>query len=75
MGAALAYYTFFSMAPLLLIVISVAGLMLGREAAQGHLIDELSGLFGEQAAASIQALVASASHPAESLLEIGRAHV
>lgn len=68
MGAALAYYTFFSMAPLLLIVISVAGLMLGREAAQGHLIDELSGLFGEQAAASIQGLVASASHPADSLL-------
>lgn len=67
MGAALAYYTFFSMAPLLLIVISVAGLMLGREAAQGHLIDELSGLFGEQAAASIQALVASASHPSDSL--------
>ncbi len=66
MGAALAYYTFFSMAPLLLIVISVAGLLLGREAAQGHLIDELGGLLGPQAAASIQALVASASEPADS---------
>ena len=66
MGAALAYYTFFSMAPLLLIVISVAGLLLGREAAQGQLMDELSGLLGAQAAASIQALVASASEPAES---------
>ncbi len=66
MGAALAYYTFFSMAPLLLIVISVAGLLLGREAAQGHLMDELGGLLGTQAAASIQALVASAGEPAES---------
>jgi len=66
MGAALAYYTFFSMAPLLLIVISVAGLLLGREAAQGHLMEELSGMLGPQAAASIQALVASASKPAES---------
>ena len=66
MGAALSYYTFFSMAPLLLIVISVAGLIMGREAAQGHLMDELVGLFGPQAAASIQALVASASEPSES---------
>ncbi len=66
MGAALAYYTFFSMAPLLLILISVAGLLLGREAVQGHLVAELSGLLGPQAAASIQALVASASEPAKS---------
>lgn len=65
MGASLAYYTFFSMAPLLLIVISVAGLLLGREAAQGHLIHELSGLLGAQAASSIQALIASASEPAD----------
>lgn len=54
------------MAPLLLIVISVAGLLLGREAAQGQLMDELAGLLGPQAAASIQALVASASEPADS---------
>lgn len=66
MGAALAYYTFFSMAPLLLIVISVAGLLLGRDAAQGHLMDELSGMLGAKAAASIQSLVASVSEPADS---------
>lgn len=64
MGAALAYYTFFSMAPLLLIVISLAGLLFGREAAQGHLFAELSGLLGAQAAASIQALLASTKEPA-----------
>lgn len=66
MGAAISFYTFFSMAPLLLIVISVAGLMLGREAAQGQLMAELAGLVGKDAAASIQALVASANQPAES---------
>ena len=66
MGAALAYYTFFSMAPLLLIVISVAGLLLGREAAQGQLMAELSGMVGSQAAVSIQSLIASASEPADS---------
>ena len=75
MGAALAYYTFFSMAPLLLIVISVAGLVLGREAAQGHLMSELSGMLGQQAATSIQALIASVSEPADNrwgtLLGIG----
>lgn len=65
MGAALAYYTFFSMAPLLLIVISVAGLLLGREAAQGRLMDELSGLVGQKAAESIQTLMASASEPSD----------
>ncbi len=66
MGAAISFYTFFSMAPLLLIVISVAGLALGREAAQGQLMAELAGMVGKDAAASIQALVASASQPAES---------
>jgi membrane protein len=66
MGAAISFYTFFSMAPLLLIVISIAGLLLGREAAQGQLMTELAGLVGDDAAASIQALVASASEPAES---------
>lgn len=66
MGAALAYYTFFSMAPLLLIVISVAGLLLGRDAAQGYLMSELGGVLGPKAADSIQLLVASVSEPADS---------
>lgn len=67
MGAALAFYTFFSMAPLLLIVVSVAGLVLGREAAQGHLMNELAGLVGADAAATIEALLASAREPADSV--------
>jgi membrane protein len=66
MGAALAYYSFFSMAPLLLLVIAVAGLVFGQAAAQGHLMHELSGLLGQEAAAAIQAVVASVNHPAQS---------
>src|SRR6476619_7489297 len=42
MGAALSYYTMFSIAPLLLIVISIAGVVFGREAAQGEIIDQLT---------------------------------
>ena len=41
MGAALAYYTMFSIAPLLLIVISVAGLVFGEEAARGEIVEQL----------------------------------
>lgn len=66
MGAALSFYTFFSMAPLLLIVLSVAGLLLGREAAQGHLMNELAGLVGRDAAATIESLLASVREPADS---------
>lgn len=68
MGAALAYYSFFSMAPLLLLVISVAGLVFGQDAAAGHLMHELSGLVGLDAARSIQAVVASVNRPVQSLV-------
>ena len=44
MGAALAYYTLFSIAPLLLIVISIAGMVFGREAALGEIVAQLQGL-------------------------------
>jgi membrane protein len=59
MGAALSYYTFFSLAPLLLIVISVAGLVFGVDAARGHLVRELSGLVGTEAARALEDLIAS----------------
>ena len=68
MGAALAYYTLFSIAPLLLIVIAVAGMVFGETAARGEIIAELSGLLGVEAAIAIQALLESASRPAAGLL-------
>lgn len=64
MGAALAYYTLFSLAPLLLIVVSVAGLVWGGEAVRGELFDELAGLLGANAAATLEALLRSVSWPA-----------
>ena len=59
MGAALAYYTLFSIAPLLLIVISIAGLVFGREAAQGEIFGQLQGLMGQEGAKAVQGLLAS----------------
>ena len=58
MGAALAYYTAFSLAPLLLIVIAVAGLVFGEDAARGAILDELSELVGADGAAAILAMLA-----------------
>jgi membrane protein len=67
MGAALAYYTMFSIAPLLLIVISVAGLVFGVEAARGEIVGQLRALTGQQGAEAVQALLESVSKPAESV--------
>ncbi|MET0382381.1 MAG: YihY/virulence factor BrkB family protein [Burkholderiaceae bacterium] len=63
MGAALAYYTMFSIAPLLLIVISVAGLAFGEQAARGEIMDQLASLMGADGARAVQALLASVNQP------------
>lgn len=65
MGAALAYYTLFSMAPLLLIVISVAGLVFGQDAARGEIEWQLRTLMGESGASAVQALLVSVDQPAQ----------
>ena len=61
-GAALAYYTLFSMAPILVLVIAVAGFFYGAEAAQGQLLAELRDLVGPQGADTIQAILAGAQN-------------
>jgi membrane protein len=63
MGAALAYYTLFSIAPLLLIVIAVAGFAFGAEAARGEIFEQLSGLMGASGAQAIEDLLRSADRP------------
>jgi len=68
MGAALSYYTVFSLAPMLLIVIAVAGLVFGQDAARGALFEQLSGLMGTDAAKAVQGILASASKPSEGVL-------
>ncbi len=60
MAAALAYYTTFSIAPLLLIVIGIVGLVFGRQAVQQHIQDQIQGLIGQSAAREIGVMVKSA---------------
>ncbi len=68
MGAAISYYTMFSLAPLLVIVIAIAGALFGREAVQGEIVAQLSGLIGQEGAIAVQGLVKSASEPAKGLV-------
>src|SRR5687768_11963846 len=67
MGAALAFYTMLSIAPFLLIVISLAGMIFGVEAARGEIAAQLQGLMGREGAEAVQNLLESASMPAESM--------
>lgn len=61
----MAFYTMFSLAPLLLIVISVAGLVFGEDAARGEIQTQLRSLMGERGAGAVQDLLASVDKPAE----------
>ena len=61
LGAALAYYTVFSLAPLLIIAIGMAGLVFGAEAAQGQIFEQLRGLLGDAGGKAMEELVQSAS--------------
>jgi membrane protein len=67
MGAALAYYTMFSIAPLLLIVISIAGLVFGDQAARGEIFSQLEGMLGGPGALAVQGLLESVRKPTQSV--------
>jgi membrane protein len=67
MGAALAYYTLFSIAPLLIIAIAVAGLVFGQEAARGEIVVQIQGLIGREGAIAVQSLLKSANEPAQGI--------
>src|SRR5881394_1534052 len=62
-GAALSYYAMFSIAPLLVIVISVAGLFFGEDAVRGAVFNQLADLMGENGAGAVQEMLAHASRP------------
>ncbi len=68
MAAALAYYTVFSLAPILVISIAVAGLVFGQEAAEGRIVGQISGLVGEKSASAIEAMIAAARKPSSGIL-------
>jgi membrane protein len=67
-GAALAFYTLFSMTPIMILAIAAAGYFFGAEAAQGEIIEQVQGLVGRNGAGAIQALLAGANDPATGLL-------
>jgi membrane protein len=67
MGAAVAFYTVFSIAPLLIIVIAVAGFVWGEDAIRGEIIRQLNGLVGSDGAAGVQELLKSADQPAQGI--------
>ena len=67
-GASIAFYTVTSMAPVLLIVIAIAGLAFGQEAAQNAITTQLSGLMGQQTAQVLQSAVESAAHKTSGIL-------
>jgi membrane protein len=62
MGAAIAYYTIFSLAPVLLVVIAIAGMVFGADAARGAIVRQLGGLIGERGADALEGMIQSAGH-------------
>jgi membrane protein len=67
-GAALAYYSVFSIGPLMVIAIGIAGLAFGEEAARGEVQGQLSGVLGQNAANAIDGMLAGANKPQQGIL-------
>lgn len=67
LAASLAFYTLFSLAPLLVLVVALAGAFFGDQAVRGHVVDELRGLIGDESAVLVQRAIADASLRASSL--------
>lgn len=63
LGAALAYYTIFSVAPLALLVVAIAGVVFGEQAARGEIFVQLSGVIGREGALTVQSLLEKAHRP------------
>ncbi len=68
MGAALSYYTLFSLAPLLVMIIAIAGMVFGHDAAQGAIIAQLQGIMGKDGAEAVQGLLAAAREPSTGIV-------
>jgi membrane protein len=67
-GAALAYYTFFAIAPLLIVALAIAGMCFGPEAANKELFGQINTLVGNEGGQAIQAIVTAAAKPKHGLL-------
>ena len=67
-GASLAYYSIFSMGPLIVVVISVAGLVFDREGVQHQVVDAIRGLIGDKGAEAVRAMLGGADRPKQGML-------
>jgi membrane protein len=67
LGAALAFYTLFSLAPLLIIVMAIAALAFGEEVAHAQVVQQIEGLIGMEGAKAIQSMIENASKPSSGL--------
>jgi membrane protein len=68
LGAALAYYTVFSIVPLLIVIIGIIGLVFGQEAAQSAIMSQISAFMGEQSSAAIKDMISRADKPSTGLI-------
>jgi membrane protein len=68
LAAALAYYAAISLAPLLVVLLGIAGLALGPEAAAGQLAAQIQDLIGQQSAQAVQDIIAHANRPAAGIV-------
>lgn len=66
-GAAIAYYTLFAIAPVLVLVIGIAGLVFGQDAVRGEIVTQISGLIGRDGAEAVQSILQRASEPREGI--------
>ncbi|WP_227496380.1 YihY/virulence factor BrkB family protein [Massilia litorea] len=68
MGAALSYYTLFSLAPLLVLIIAIAGMVFGQDAAQGAIIAQLQSIMGKEGATAVEGLLKAAREPSTGIV-------
>src|ERR1700759_407528 len=68
LGAALAYYSIFSIGPLIVIAIGVAGLIFGPDAVRGEVSGQVRGLLGDTGATAVQSMLADASRPRNGII-------
>jgi membrane protein len=71
LGASLAYYTLFALAPILVIAIGLAGLVFGPDAVRGEVVGQIQDLVGRQGAEAVQAMIEGAARPAASWIATG----
>lgn len=67
LGASLAYYTLFSLAPILVIAIAIGGLVFGEEAVRGEIVGQIQGLLGRRGAEAVQSMLEGAARPSSSV--------